>query len=162
MTEENERLDPEEIGELASTPFKTEIQRKVVTDSDGNVLEIVVETRKTMTPSGEIISDKREMVSTFVSCGHQVTDVRQIIRCDYRDRDQDQDHFVCRDCITRCDGCKGFFCIYHSDDYEYEQGILNLCLRCAEDFEYEMRKENTPTKKALRFFKGIILKEEHR
>ena len=51
MTEENERLDPEEIGELASTPFKTEIERKVVTDDEGNEFEIAVETRKTMSPS---------------------------------------------------------------------------------------------------------------
>ena len=158
MTEENVRLDPDEIGELASTPFKTEIERSVVTDDDGYEFEIAVKTTKTIAPPNEIVTDRQAVVSKRISCGHQITDVRQIMKCKY----EDQEHLVCRDCITRCDGCRGFFCIFHSDDYEYEQGILKLCERCAELFEDEMRRENTPTKRALRFFKGIILKEGQR
>ena len=154
MTDENERLDPEEIGEMASTPFKTEIERKLVIDDDGTKWEIPVETRKSMTPSGEIISDKRAVVSRFVSCGHQVTDPRHVMRCVYGG------HFVCQNCITQCDGDGELVCLQHSAEYEYEQQILNLCQKCGEDFEFEMRKQNTPTKKVLRLIKSILIKEE--
>lgn len=156
MDEEDERLDPEEIGQIASTLFKTQIERKVVTDDDGSEWEITVEIRKSMTSTGEIISDKRAIVSKFMTCGHQITDPRQIMRCVY------EGHPVCRDCIIRCDGRGELVCIDHSVEYEYEGRILRFCQHCAEIFELYLKSENTITKRAFRLIKGMLRKEEQR
>lgn len=150
MTEENERLDPEEIGDIASTLFKTDIERRVVTDDDGSKWELTTETKKTMTPNGEIISDKTANVGIFMSCGHQVTDPRQIMRCFH---DGNTGHAVCRDCIIRCDGQGELICIYHFYEYEHEGRILRLCHDCAETYELYLKRENTITKKAFKFIK---------
>ena len=150
MTEENERLDPEEIAELASTKFKTEIKRRVVIDDDGCEWGTTDETRKTQTPAGEIITDRKEMVSRFLSCGHQMTDPTDVARCEYNG------HFVCRNCITQCNGRLELVCVYHSDEYEYNGQILRLCQDCAEILEYQIRRENTLTQKVLRLIRSIF------
>ena len=154
MDEEDERLDPEELGEIASSTFKKEIERRVVTDDDGFSEEITVETTKTMTPAGEIVKDKRVVVSKFMTCGHQVTDPRQIMRCVY------DGHPVCRDCLLRCDGSGELVCLNHSDEYEFEGQILRLCQDCAAKYELHKQRENTITKRAFRMIKGMLRKEQ--
>lgn len=152
--DDDERLDPEEIGEIASTPFKREIERKLVTDSDGFIQKFIVETTKTMTEEGEIISEKNVGVSIFMTCGHQVTDPRQIMRCVY------EGHPVCRDCIIRCDGRGELVCVYHSDQYEFEGRILTLCEHCARMLEDYQKRENTIGKRAFRSIREMFRKEE--
>jgi hypothetical protein len=154
VTEENEMLDPEELAALGSTPFRTEVETRVTTDVDGFELNIWTETKTSMTPTGEIVVLKKEVCSRFVSCGHQLTHPTQASRCKY------EGHVVCRNCITTCQGCRELVCLQHSDEWEYEGEILRLCLDCGEEFEYEMRKENSLTKRILRLIRNKLTKEE--
>lgn len=149
-----ERLDLGEIGQLASTAFKTERERIGVTDEDGFTSEFIVERKKTMTESGEIISDKKAMIAKFLTCGDQVTDPRQIMRCIY------EGHPVCRNCITQCYGCRTLVCLDHSDEYEFEGQILRLCEDCARRLEAYQKRENTIGRKAFRSITGMFRKEE--
>ncbi len=149
-----EILDPAEIGQLASTTFKTERERIGVMDEDGFTSEFIVEKQKTMTEGGEIISDKKVMLAKFLTCGDRVTDPRQIMRCVY------EGHPVCHDCITRCDGCRTLVCLDHSDEYDFEGRILRLCDDCARMLEAYQKRESTIGRRAFRSIRGMFRREE--
>jgi len=136
MNGERERMNPEELGELASTPFKTEIKKKTIVDDDGYEFEIVTEIKKTLGPNGEIIIEENEK-SRFVSCGHQVNNPNQVMRCVY------EGHTVCKDCIRKCDGCGEMVCQAHMTEYHDNKVSLQLCWDCEDKFKLEMIKENS-------------------
>ncbi len=157
MTDEYERIDPEEIARIASNPYKREIRRTLVVDSDGFTEDIAVETSKQMTESG-MVTEENAVVAKILTCGHPVTDVRQIMRCKY---DEDEPHEVCRSCIARCEGCRKLVCIYHSDLYKDGDGKEHVyCLECGKRYEGYVESENTMTKKAFRLVKKVFRKEE--
>jgi len=136
MSEERERMSPEELGNLASIPFKTETKKKTIVDDDGYEFEIVIEVKKLLNPNGEIQVVEKE-TSRFVSCGHQVVDPKEVMRCVY------EGHTVCKHCIRICDGCGVMVCLAHSEELHDKQGSLRLCWDCEDRFKLEMIKENS-------------------
>ncbi len=157
MTDENERLDPDEIARILSNPYKREIRRELIVDSDGFTEDIAVKTSKQMTEGG-MVTEKDAVVAKILTCGHPVTDVRQIMRCKY---DENRPHEVCRSCIARCEGCRKLVCIYHSYKYEDGNGKEQVyCLDCGRRYEDYVESENTITKKAFRLVKEMLRKEE--
>jgi len=57
MAEDEERLDSEEIGELAGLPSQTKIRKKVVHLGKGRKIEIRTIIRQRITEAGEIIEE---------------------------------------------------------------------------------------------------------
>jgi superfamily II helicase len=154
MTEENETQNPEEEGQAAPAPYKTEIESIVITDDDGDEWETTKKTRKYMKPNDEIVILRRHEVARYATCGHQITDTKQIMRCMY------QGHHVCHNCITQCDICLELVCNKHSGEYEYHQEMFRLCFECARKLETLIQEENTITNKILRLIKNKFGQEE--
>jgi hypothetical protein len=160
MDDENERRNPEEEheeeqerGQPAPTPFKTEIESVVVTDDDGYEWETTKKTRKYIKPDNEIVALKRFELSRFATCGHQITDTRQLARCTYGG------HHVCHNCIIQCDTCQELVCIRHSGEYEYHGEILRLCLKCGRKLETIIEEENRLTNRILNLIRNKMGKE---
>jgi hypothetical protein len=143
MTDERDRMNVEELGEIASAPFKTEIKKKTVVDDDGYEFDIPTEVQKYMTPSGEVVAVENEK-SRFVSCGHRVINTSQVMRCVYGG------HTVCKNCIRVCDGCGEMVCLAHSAEYHDEEGSFRLCWDCEDRFKLEMVKESSLINKIFR------------
>lgn len=136
MDEEDERIDPEGLSELASTPFKRKIESKIIRDFDGYEFELLIKTRKFITPDRELIIFRQEECSKFLSCGHQVTSPTQIFRCTYQ-----RGHIVCSHCIIQCELCKDLACLKHSREYDCGDTIIRLCQDCGKIFDNEIRKQ---------------------
>jgi hypothetical protein len=146
MSEERERMNVEELGNLASIPFKTETKKKTVTDDDGYEFEIITEVKKFVSPAGEVVTVEKETFR-FVSCGHQVVSPKQVMRCVY------EGHTVCKDCIKQCDGCGEMVCLAHSKELHDEQGVFRLCNDCEHRLQLEIIKENSLINKLFRLRK---------
>lgn len=143
---DEERVDAEELGRLASAPFKTEKEIIAVTDEDGYEWELTREIRKFITEKGEIITHKRKVFSKFVTCGHQVSHPSQVMRCKY------EGHAVCQHCITFCEHCGELVCLNHSGEYEEDQNVINLCRDCGQTFEVGVIMENRILNRILKIF----------
>lgn len=143
MSEDRDSMDVEELGDLASMPFKTELKKKTVVDDDGYEFEITTEVKKSMGPGGEIIAVENQK-SRFVSCGHRVVNTSQVMRCVY------EGHTVCKECIKVCDGCGEMVCLAHSAEYHDEAGSFRLCWDCENRFKLEMVKESSLINKIFR------------
>lgn len=154
----DERLDSEEIADLAGLPSKTKIRKKVVRLGKGQTFEIRTTVRQVITPEGEIVEES-ETETKMLSCGHQTSDPNVVKLCGYNDC------IVCQECIVFCEridcpnNChsKGL-CKNCAIEYTDDKEKFYLCPDCANYFE--LAKKRDVTFKSFKRLIGIKQKEK--